>query len=132
MRKLDLHYFFSRPHIFPWYELGFARPSFGAPHSYLCYILAPYVDQAWADFMRNKPAFFELQRAARDSEDRGMADIVRYCEAIYNQRKDDRVSVAVEVLGMLSTHSDFKDFFEATIWRLHSHGNFNIPKEAIF
>lgn len=126
---LRIGYFFDESRRFPWDILHTGIPKVGPVHSYICTILAPWVEDGWREFMRGNPSMHELRRAAKENPGL-MTDIVTYCTQLDNIPRMDRTDVAQEVLDFLALHQGFRKHVQKTLDRLWQQGLILVPKEV--
>lgn len=126
---LRIGYFFDESRRFPWDVLHTGVPRVGTVHSYLCTMLAPWVDEEWREFMRGLPSLRELRRAAKVQPGL-ISDIVAYVDQLEGLSKSERTDVAQEVLDFLARHQGFRKHAQKTLDRLWRQGLISVPKEA--
>jgi len=111
MARINARELFRSPSRFPWEWIGHDRPKVGMTHSYLCTILARWTKNEERRYLESRPSWRELRRYA-ELYGGFAADIVSYCERIYDEAPSDRRDRAHEVLGFLGRAQFVVDFIQ--------------------
>lgn len=140
--SIDFDWFASRPHWFPWQELGLDRPKYGPAHSYACTILAPLSKlEHERRFLVQRPSLRELARfvGCHDPEDKArwpalaskIYESFRDRDNNGNPRHPPTGSVEYQVIRFLTGIGGFRSWAERRLTLLWQAGRLSAPEGAL-